>query len=95
MDRGVGGGWNAKGSHQKQNYQILDIVKLFIEKRYGHVLRREGGQRASSKVVFVKKFVLGSLKSFSALKSFTFYMLQNMNLNITYLYKPFQKKFTF
>ena len=52
-----------KGSHKKKNYQILDIVqtwrgvsgaaKLFIEKRYGHVLRGEGGQRAMSKVVFL------------------------------------------
>ena len=35
-------------------------TKPFIEKLYGHVLRGEGGQRASSKVVFfVKRFVLG------------------------------------
>ena len=33
--------------------------KPFIEKRYGHVLRGEGGQRASSKVVFCKKVCLG------------------------------------
>ena len=45
-----------------KNYQTLDIVqtwegggrvsgpaKLFFEKRYGHVLRGEGDQRASSK----------------------------------------------
>ena len=54
-----------KGSHQKKNYQILDIVqtwggvsgaaKLFFKKRYGHVLRGRGGQRAMSKVVFCKK----------------------------------------
>ena len=48
---------------KKKNYQTLDIIqtwgrgvsgpaKLFFEKRYGHVLRGEGGQRASSKVVF-------------------------------------------
>ena len=40
--------YSHKGSHQKKNYKILDIVqtwggvcgaaKLFIEKRYGHVL---------------------------------------------------------
>ena len=61
------------GEPSKRNYQTLDIVqtggggvsgaaKLFIEKRYGHVLRGEEGQRASSKVVFCKKkFVFGSL----------------------------------
>ena len=89
----------------KKTYQTLDIVetlgggigaaKLFSEKRYGHVLRGEAGQRAMSKVVFLKKFVLGSLKSFAVLKLSTFYMLQNMNFNITYLPKPYQKNFTF
>ena len=54
---------------KKKNYQTLDIVqtwggvsgpaKLFFEKRYGHVLRGEGGQRASSKVVFCKKVCFG------------------------------------
>ena len=34
-------------------------AKLFFEKRYGHVLRGEGGQRASSKVVFCKKVCFG------------------------------------
>ena len=36
-----------------------------------------------------------SLKNFSELKLSTFYMLQNMNFNITYLPKPYQKNFTF
>ena len=54
---------------QKKPYKILNIVqkgggvsgtaKLFIEKRYGHVLRGEGGQRAMSKVVFCKKVCFG------------------------------------
>ena len=58
-----------KGSHKKKNYQILEIVqtwggvsvaaKLFIKKRYGHVLRGEGCQRAMSKVVFCKKVCFG------------------------------------
>ena len=34
-------------------------AKLFFEKRYGHVLRGEGGQRAMSKVVFCKKVCFG------------------------------------
>ena len=34
-------------------------AKLFFEKRYGHVLRGGGGQRASSKVVFCKKVCFG------------------------------------
>ena len=41
----------------------------FIEKRYGHVLRGRGGQRAMSKVVFCKKSLFfWPLKSFSVLK---------------------------
>ena len=38
---------------------VSGAAKLFIEKRYGHVLRGEGGQRASSKVVFCKKVCFG------------------------------------
>ena len=38
---------------------VSGATKLFIEKRYGHVLRGEGGQRAMSKVVFCKKVCFG------------------------------------
>ena len=53
-----------KGSHQKKTTKLWTLskhwgvsgaAKPFIEKRYGHVLRGEGGQRAMSKVVFCKK----------------------------------------
>ena len=57
------------GEPKKNNYQILDIVQTWegaaaqpnflSKKRYGHVLRGEGGQRASSKVVFCKKVCFG------------------------------------
>ena len=53
----------------KKHFQTLDIVqtwggvsgvaKPLIEKRYGHVLSGEGGQRASSKVIFGKKVCFG------------------------------------
>ena len=57
-----------KGSHKKKPTKFWTLskhggvsgaAKLFIEKRYGHVLRGEGGQRASSKVVFCKKVCFG------------------------------------
>ena len=67
----------------------------FIEKRYGHVLRGRGGQRAMSKVVFCKKVCFLAPEELLCVKISTFYMLQNMNFNITYLPKPYQKNFTF
>ena len=70
---------------------LSGAAKPFIEQSYGHVLRGEGGQRASSKVVFCKKVCFGV----PVLKLSTFYMLQNSNFNITYLPKPYQKNFTF
>ena len=85
----------AYGSHKKKKLPnfghcpnirrgVSGAAKPFIEKRYGHVLRGEGGLRASYKVVFCKKSLFwGSLKSFSVLKLSTFNMLQNMNFNIT------------
>ena len=60
-----------KGSHQKKKITkfwtlskhggvgVSGAAKLFFEKRYGHVLRGEGGQRAMSKVVFCKKVCFG------------------------------------
>ena len=66
----------------------------FIEKRYGHVLRGRGGQRAMSKVVFCKKVCFLTPEELLCVKISTFYMLQNMNFNITYLPKPYLKNFT-
>ena len=59
-------------------------LTLFNSRSYAQIL-----------CLFVKQFVLESLKSFSVLKLSTFYMLQNMNFNITYLPKPYQKNFPF
>ena len=55
--------------------EVSTAGKLFNEEKFGHVFRGEGGQRASSKVVFVKKkFVLRLPEELLS----TFYLLQNI-----------------
>ena len=86
----------------KKNYQTLDIVqtwggvsgaaKPLIKKRYGHVLRGEGSQRASSKVVFYKKVCILDLWTFFLIDV---HASEHMNFNITYKPKIYQKNSTF
>ena len=71
--------------------------KPFIEKRYGHVLRGEGGRRAMSKVVFCKKDCFGVPEELFWVK--IIYILHALKHELQYhiptLPKPYQKNFTF
>ena len=93
------------GCNKKNNYQTLDIVqtwgggsgaaKSFIEKRYEHVLRGKGGQRASSKVGFYKKVCILNLWTvFFCFK--LIYMLLNIWTSISHTYpSPIRKNLLF
>ena len=80
-----------RGAFKKKNYEILDMWqkgggvsssgKLFNEEKFGHVFRG-GGQRDSSKVVFVKKkFVLRLPEELLS----TFYLLKYLSSPTTSL----------
>ena len=71
------------GNHKKTKLPNFGHCQTFYRKKVWTCFKGGGGSKGRvQSSFFVKKFVLGSLKSFSVLKLSTFYMLINMNFNI-------------